>query len=98
MSPLPRACIRVCCLDNLIKDRIVPKEVEESNWCELYILRDACFCMVFKSGIVGWDEGLGRLCCQLDIMGRLFCFLAGGSKLEESSVRDFRGRLADIVS
>ena len=51
---LARAYVCVCCLENLTKDRIVPKEIDEGNWCELYTLRDACFCMVFKSGMVDW--------------------------------------------
>ena len=53
--------------------------------------------MVLKSGMLDWNEGLGRLCCRLDIMGRLLSFLGGGSRLEESLARGFRARLAVIV-
>ena len=91
------ACFARAYAFDLIKDRIVPREIGGDNWCELYILRDSCFCMVIKSGMVDWNEGLGRLCRRLDIMGRPLLFLAGGSRLEESSVRGFCARSTGIV-
>ena len=65
-------------------DRIAPKEVEEGNCCEFYILRDACIYMVFR---VGWSIGtkVSEGCVVGSILwAAFFCFSAGGGRLEES--------------
>lgn len=73
------ACVRARrCEDP--EDRITPEDVEEDNWCELCIPRDAGFgtvlirCrMVEGSG----DKVLGESIVGL-IEGAFFCFFGGG--------------------
>ena len=61
-------------------------------------MRNLSFDRVFKSKTVDWNGGLGKLCCRLDIvtMSLRLLFLGGGGGPEESSVRGFCARLADI--
>ena len=51
-------CIYVRCCDDSIEARIVPKEVEEVDWCDFCIPGNACFSVVLRCRMAGSDRGI----------------------------------------
>ena len=53
-------CIYIRCCDDSIEDRIVLKEVEEVDRCDLCILGNVCFGVVLRCRMAGSDKGIWR--------------------------------------